>query len=346
MDNETRSSAGSEKLPPENKKAPHSVAKVFSVAAASFAVSYIIMALAEAGISILLEKNRPSGVFSPDSPGMMLFYSLLPIYLVGIPTAYFMLRVIPRGKISPRRLSAKALFGYFALCFPFIFLGRLIGSTFMVLISGENAENPVSEAVAGGDVLSAVLLVAVSPVAEELIFRKCLLDRIAGTGKETAVLFSALCFALYHMNPGQFFYTFGMGLVLGYVYVKSARIIYPIIIHMMINLYGSVVYSAVIAAINFEKLRSVVSLMSQNSAIPDALVSEILPGVLAIAAYYLLYLVLVGIGAVLIVFSAKKDRLKENTGHHLNIRAFINPGMVFFLLVSVAFTLKAMIFGM
>ena len=48
-------------------------------------------------------------------------------------------------------------------------------------------------------------------------------------------------FGIIHGNLYQFFYAFGLGALMGYVYCTYGKIIYPIIIHVVINTIGSIV---------------------------------------------------------------------------------------------------------
>ena len=51
---------------------------------------------------------------------------------------------------------------------------------------------------------------------------------------------SALMFGLFHGNLTQLIYAFALGLVFGYVYLKSGKLRYSIGLHMLINFLGSV----------------------------------------------------------------------------------------------------------
>ncbi|MDL2236926.1 CPBP family intramembrane metalloprotease, partial [Christensenellaceae bacterium OttesenSCG-928-K19] len=74
-----------------------------------------------------------------------------------------------------------------------------------------------------------------APIAEEFIFRKLLIDRLARYGQWVAVFTSALLFGLFHGNFSQFFYAFGAGLVFGYVYIKTGKVWYTMLLHGIIN---------------------------------------------------------------------------------------------------------------
>jgi hypothetical protein len=65
-------------------------------------------------------------------------------------------------------------------------------------------------------------------------------------GEGLAIVASALMFGLYHGNITQFVYATLVGLVFGYVYVKSGNIKYSMVLHMIINFIGSVLSQIVI----------------------------------------------------------------------------------------------------
>ena len=88
-------------------------------------------------------------------------------------------------------------------------------------------------------VLMTFISIAIVPaLSEEFLFRGCVLSNLLPYGKNTAILFSALLFALMHGNFAQFFYTFIAGIVLGAVYVKTDSIWAPTFIHLFNNFYS------------------------------------------------------------------------------------------------------------
>jgi membrane protease YdiL (CAAX protease family) len=76
----------------------------------------------------------------------------------------------------------------------------------------------------------------VAPVVEELIFRGLILQGFRRNYKAfTAVFMSALLFALFHLNPWQFPATFVLGLLLGWIVIRTNNIILAIIGHSINN---------------------------------------------------------------------------------------------------------------
>jgi len=77
----------------------------------------------------------------------------------------------------------------------------------------------------------------VAPVVEELIFRGLILHGLRRNYNAfTAVVISALLFALFHLNPWQFPATFVLGLLLGWIMIRTRSILLAIIGHAINNL--------------------------------------------------------------------------------------------------------------
>ena len=120
-----------------------------------------------------------------------------------------------------------------------------------------------------------------------------------------AMVFSALTFALFHMNLFQFFYAFGMGLIFAYVYLRTRRLRYPVLMHMIINFMGSVVPLWVVSNLDLDALSN---LTPQN--LDEEMLAAILPGLLIYLAYMLVQLVLVIAGLVIGIVMRKSFTLQ------------------------------------
>lgn len=86
--------------------------------------------------------------------------------------------------------------------------------------------------------LGFVSIAIVPALAEEFLFRGCILSNFLPYGKTGAIVFSALLFSLMHGNFAQFLYTFVAGLVLGIVYIETGSIWTPTFIHLFNNFYS------------------------------------------------------------------------------------------------------------
>ena len=75
-----------------------------------------------------------------------------------------------------------------------------------------------------------------APIWEELFFRGILLRRFLVKWRAPFSIFlSSLVFALIHLNPANIIYAFVLGMLFGYVYLKTQNIIVPIILHAVTN---------------------------------------------------------------------------------------------------------------
>lgn len=87
------------------------------------------------------------------------------------------------------------------------------------------------------DVFTSIIL---APIAEELFFRGVVLKETARVSQRFAIVFSAVMFGLMHGNPYQLVMATLLGLVLGYVTVKSDSLIPAIICHMAANFMATI----------------------------------------------------------------------------------------------------------
>ena len=101
------------------------------------------------------------------------------------------------------------------------------------LVTEAISEMPLSVVLLGGCILG--------PLCEEVLFRGLLAGRLARYGQKPAAFVSALLFGLYHANLSQFCYAFLLGLLLAYAYFYTGTLKMPVLLHILINLYGSFV---------------------------------------------------------------------------------------------------------
>ncbi|WP_373895198.1 lysostaphin resistance A-like protein [Virgibacillus natechei] len=76
----------------------------------------------------------------------------------------------------------------------------------------------------------------IAPVLEEIIFRKIIFGQFyAKTNFFIAALLSALIFGIIHLDPTHLLVYASMGFVFAFLYVKTKRILVPIIVHAAMN---------------------------------------------------------------------------------------------------------------
>lgn len=77
--------------------------------------------------------------------------------------------------------------------------------------------------------------VIIAPVTEELLFRGFVLNALSPVDRTFGLVATSLLFGLMHGNFNQMFNGFLLGLLLGYIALKSGSIIPSIIVHMIAN---------------------------------------------------------------------------------------------------------------
>lgn len=259
---------------------------------------------------------------------------IIPMYCIALPILYLMIKKEPVSKFEKQKLGFGRWMKIFLCCFPIMVAGSIIGSVLMNILSSGNSENPLNEAVEGNFFMKVLVMVILAPIIEEFIFRKLIIDRTEKYGEKYAILFSALSFGLFHMNFYQFFYAFGLGLVFGYVYTRTKDLKYSIIMHMMINFFGSVIAPAVVNGIDPEKFQ----LLAENPENPE-LIEQILPGMMAFLGYIFIYYGLAIAGLVLFIINIKKIHFHLSQYQISQQESFSNiylsVGVILFYLVCI-----------
>ena len=123
-----------------------------------------------------------------------------------------------------------------------------------------------------------------APIIEEFLLRGCVIKILKPYGDWFAIVVSAFFFGLIHGNMGQGFGAFFIGLLFGFVAIKTGSIIPTIILHSLNNFSSY--------------LGSVTSNMSENHVANNSFTS--------------IYLLIVLIGIILIIINANKFKLDNN----------------------------------
>ena len=174
--------------------------------------------------------------------------------------------------------------------------------------------------------LSFLFTVLLGPIVEELICRKSVIDRTRVYGEKVAVISSALIFGIFHTNFQQLFYTAFMGLTFAYVYAKTGRLIYSVILHIINNFLAFVYQRIPLSDL-------LTSLQSGQLSGADGLKLAVFP----------VFGILILLGLVFLIRERKKIRF-EPQGRDLPERGGLRT--VWLSLGMVLFTIIGLIFGM
>lgn len=191
--------------------------------------------------------------------------SLLPLYGVGLPCMYLVIRRAKKAPhntdythrtLLPGGLSATVteekpplkLSGFLILLvigLGVMQVGNIIGSVLMSILSaitGYPYANALVSAVNDSPLWLTFLAACVcAPIGEEFIFRKLLIDRTRRYGDVVSILLSGVLFGLFHGNFFQFFYATLLGFVLAYLYTRTGKVYLCMIVHAIVNIMGSIV---------------------------------------------------------------------------------------------------------
>ena len=171
---------------------------------------------------------------------------MLCMYPAAFLVFWLLMRRIPKDPAGRPDMPLRAgrFLGIFIICVGVMYAGNLLGQLISQMadqLTGRQSVNAVVELVMGMDTWAVFLAaVAAAPVMEELLFRKLLLDRVSVFGDRTAILLSGVVFGLAHGNFYQFFYAFGLGTIFAWVYLRTRRIRFSILLHVLINFCGSI----------------------------------------------------------------------------------------------------------
>jgi membrane protease YdiL (CAAX protease family) len=105
----------------------------------------------------------------------------------------------------------------------------------------ESMKGVLRDAAGETGVFTFIYFILAAPVMEELLFRGIMLDGLLKRYRPlTAILMTSLIFGIVHLNPYQFVIGFVLGVLLGWVYLRTGSVAQCIVIHMSANLSGYV----------------------------------------------------------------------------------------------------------
>ncbi len=271
-------------------------------------------------------------------PGWLMWAATFaPMYLLAVPLGLLVMRKAPATPRQQHPMTAKEFVTAGLISVFLMYAGNIIGSVILTVIqavAGTTAENPLLTYAMDDNLLLRVLvMVVIAPVIEEYIFRKQLIDRMNAYGEKLAVVTSALIFGLFHGNLSQFFYAFALGLVFGYVYLRTGRLRYSAALHMFINFLGSVVAPAVLASVDVDAVSSL-------DFVDFEALAAYLVTLVPLMVYGLVMFGLVIAGLVLFCLNVRKTSFDpapmELERSERFKTAFLNPGMILFAILCLA----------
>ena len=234
---------------------------------------------------------------------------------------------------------------FLLITFCLMYGGNIIGTLLSALLSGGMAENPLNDYAMDTSPLKIVVMVILAPLIEEYVFRKQIIDRTRKYGEKMAVFLSALTFGLFHLNLFQFFYAFALGGLFAYIYLRTGRLRYPVLLHGIVNFLGSVVAPFMLSLVDMEALAQ----MDVNATAEQIIeqYGHMLPGLLVIMLYAMVLVGLAITGLVLLILKCRKliwktadTQLPKGIGIKT---AYLNVGMIVYILLCVSLIILSLL---
>lgn len=179
-------------------------------------------------------------------PWVMLAVASVVQYFIAMPAAYLIIRGMKKDDVRPFSISFGKICILFLICYFLMYAGNLLGlgTTALIQHFTDSTMLPLVDDVFSGVnlLVYSVSAVIFAPIIEELFFRKLLITRLERYGEGPAILVSGLLFGIIHGNLNQAFYAVLLGIVFGYIYIRTRKIIVTIGLHMVINLLGGVAF--------------------------------------------------------------------------------------------------------
>lgn len=172
-------------------------------------------------------------------------------YLIGFPVFYLMIKNLPEEE--KRESKTLGVFEVIKVCFmsySIVYIVNFLTNLLMMMIAaikGSEVTNPLINMLEGSNWIWSLIFAGIlSPIIEEMMFRGVMLNKLRRYGDKVAIITTAILFGLFHANFSQFFYAVALGMIFAYIALKTGTIKYSIILHIVVNIMGSVILPAAI----------------------------------------------------------------------------------------------------
>lgn len=303
--------------------------------------AYVAILITEIVMLVTLGKDTALSLIE-NNIFVVSLLSFAPSYLVGLPIFLLLTRGMKTAKREKRKITFYEFFSLFLISQVGLVVGSTVSealSSFISMFKGSPVTNHTDTLITSMPIWLVLLVtVIIAPIVEELMFRKVIMDRFSRYGDAVAITVSSISFGLFHGNFYQFFYAAILGFILGFIYAKTRNIVYPILMHALINLVGTLP-SLLISdrLIEFEKMFSDFA----NGLSID--MTRFIQNMMIVGSYSVISYTLVIAGIVMLVsfFKKKKYRIRETFEYKLPKErtasvVVLNVGTILFLVLSAA----------
>ena len=253
--------------------------------------------------------------------------SAIAYYILPFPIFFYLMHKLKAETIEKKSLTIKKFLLYLCITISLMWVGNLMGNIITIILGhlmSNEIVNPVVRIIQNSNAyINFIILCIIAPIFEEIFFRKLLIDRTIKYGAALSIILSAILFGLFHGNLNQFFYTFLIGGFFAYVYIKTGNIIYPIILHAIINFFGSVLSTMFLQSFN--------KLTAFNPI-----------DITIVAIYVIIIISSLIIGLYTLLTNYNKITLKDIYLEKPAQTILLNSGMILFILFQIILILKSL----
>ncbi len=286
---------------------------VFVMALARLISAYALPLLTSYLLSLYAPQLLEIDVFTDVANNVL---SMISIYCIGLPVFLALSHSLPRLRPEKKKMKVGSWFGGLCVTAAAMYIGNYVSTLILGVMEtflGTVPENPVVEATeANGVIVTLIFTCILAPILEELFFRKVVCDRLIPLGEGYAIFVSAVLFGLMHQNLYQFAYAFLSGALFALIYVKTGKLIYSTLYHIIINTLGGIVAPWITSNIDLDKLMSILE------SYPNIADFEIDPMMLLFMFILLVYSAIMNaatvLGIIFFIRAKKRKRLKLKTG--------------------------------
>ena len=196
-------------------------------------ITFIVMQLIVAAIALILHFGF--GIEAIDAAVYAYFGSFIIALIIVLA---LLTKDLQEEKVK-YPLSIGQIIGWSVLGVLLAWIAQAIAVTIEVELLGIDPTSENTQVIVDftrSNILFILIPAIIAPILEELIFRKILFGTfVKKMNFFFAALLSSLIFAVLHLDFTHLLIYFTMGVVFAYLYVKTKRVIVPIIVHMTLN---------------------------------------------------------------------------------------------------------------
>ena len=230
------------------------------------------------------------------------------------------LKALPSVKIEKKKLTFGQIMVLIMMVYGLAQVGSLMGMPIHTALSSvslfgdgssEDALNNLKDSlIIGSNTFIRIITVGIMPaIFEELLFRKFMIDRTLRHGEFISCAMSGIMFGLWHGNFQQFFFAFFLGVLFAFVYIRTGKIIYTMILHASLNLVTSSITIELISAL-LKRLGLDMSTGAMDTGIDyEAAIKSIVPLILILLLWVIVLAGFQIAGFVMLIVRRKNFKL-------------------------------------